>query len=374
MKYYVIRNHVASLVLKLLDQPSKYLQLTALRFLRRCVGVKDQVYNRYIIKNSLLAPIFAILNNKNSLRDNLFTSAVAELVEFVKSENVKSLIEYIVENFASTFSGIKWVPAFQGIITKYEQNRDYIENVQREMQQQSSGGGGGGGGGGGVVGGERGDGSITGSSLSWSGTSYTKRFTEEDQDEAYFNESDDDGEAVDGEYQDEKGDNTHESNEGNNQPGEPLTMSTYDSNEPSPPLLPLRRSVSYDSCGDEEEEPFKLRALNSGIAVPTAATKPCPPSRIRVKMTSSLHTLVGDNLATGGGEGGSGEKDGHVKQSGLSTCDTAEEKDMKYNKGSPLLPLRLDGGSYNIDCNEESTRTPPELTTKDEDCEETASD
>ncbi len=304
MKYYVIRNHVASLVLKLVDQPSKYLQLTALRFLRRCVGVKDQVYNRYIIKNSLLAPIFAVLKNKSSNRDNLFTSAIAELVEFVRSENVKCLVEYIVENFASIFSCITWVPAFQAIITKYEQNRDYLESAEREMQQQSSGGGSGGG----MVGGERGDGSITRSSLNWTGASSTKRFSEEDQDEAYFNESDDEDESNESRSWEEKGGGTHEGGEGN-QLGKALTVGIHSSNEPPPPLLPLRRSASYTD-DDEDEEPFKLRALNSGIAVPSAVTKPCPPSKIRVKMSSSLQSLAGGGIAKG--EDVSGNEDGHV--------------------------------------------------------------
>ncbi len=371
MKYYVIRNHVASLVLKLLEQPSKYLQLTALRFLRRCVGVKDQVYNRYIIKNSLLAPIFAILKSKNSLRDNLFTSAVAELVEFVRSENVKSLIEYIVETFAPIFSRIKWIPAFQGIVTKYEQNRDYVESVERELQQQQTSCSGGVG----VVGGERGDGAITGSSLNWAGASSTKRFAEEDQDEAYFNESDDEDADESFRSWEEKGENTREGEEGN-QPGEtPTTVSSIhncSNEEPPPPLLPLRRSVPYDSDDDEEEEePFKWRALNNRVAVPSVVTKSCPPSKIRVKMSSSLNALGGvGGLAKGGG--GNGEEDGHVQQQQQQSelPPSTSEEELEQHK-EPPPPYLLDGGDCNDD-GEESTRRLPELTssTNKEDYEE----
>ncbi len=371
MKYYIIRNHVANLVLKLLDQPSKYLQLTALRFLRRCVGVKDQVYNRYIIKNSLLAPIFAILKGKNSPRDNLFTSAVAELVEFVRSENMKSLIEYIVENFAPILSHVKWIPAFQGIITKYEQNRDYVENVERELQHQTSGSGGVGG----VVGGERGDGAITGSSLNRSGASSTKRFTEEDQDEAYFNESDDEDDANESYCCWEvKGENIREGDEQGDQPGEtPTAVSSIhkcSDEKPPPPLLPLRRSVPHDSDdGEDDDEPFKLRALNNRGAVPSVVPKSCPPSKIRVKMSSSFNTLGGGGLAKGGDNG---EDDGrvHQQQQQSELPPSTSEEELKQHKEPP--PHLLDGGGCS-DNGEEST-SPPECARSNnmEDCEESA--
>jgi protein phosphatase 4 regulatory subunit 3 len=53
------------------------------RFLRACVGILDDFYNRYIVKNNLLAPVFALLR-ANAARDNLLTSAVMDLLEFVR--------------------------------------------------------------------------------------------------------------------------------------------------------------------------------------------------------------------------------------------------------------------------------------------------
>ncbi len=337
MKYYVIRNHIASLVLKLVDQPFTYLQLTALRFLRRCVGVKDQVYNRYIIKNSLLAPIFAVLKNKSSIRDSLFTSAVAELIEFVRTENVKSLVEYIVENFAPVFSCITWAPAFQTIMTKYEQNRDYVENAEREMQLQSSGGGNSAGR---MVGGERGGG-VTGSSLNWTGASSMKRFSKEDQDEAYFNESDDES-SEDRSWEEKEEDAAHEYEEGStNQLGEAQTVGIHDSNTP---LLPLRRSISCTD--DDDEEPFKLRALNSRIAVPSAVTKHCPPSKFQVKMSSSLQSLVGGNLAKG--ESVNSKEEEHMQKSELSPSTADQELQLKQQHKGPLQ-CPIDDGNCNVE-------------------------
>ncbi|KAG5191708.1 hypothetical protein JKP88DRAFT_174161 [Tribonema minus] len=112
MKYFVLRNHIVARVLRLARCRDKFLQLAAVRFLRACVGIKDDFYNRYIVKNNLLAPVFALLA-QNAAKDNLITSAIMELLEFLRSENVKSLIEYIVERFESEFGQLGHAPVLK---------------------------------------------------------------------------------------------------------------------------------------------------------------------------------------------------------------------------------------------------------------------
>ena len=63
----------------------------ALRLLRRLIGLKDEFYNRYIVKNDLLRPVIdAFVTNGH--RYNLFNSAVIELFEFVRSVSMLSII------------------------------------------------------------------------------------------------------------------------------------------------------------------------------------------------------------------------------------------------------------------------------------------
>ena len=59
----------------MLQQKDKFLKLAALRFVRACIGVKDDFYNRYLVKNSLLTPVFALFQVNDS-RDNLINSAI----------------------------------------------------------------------------------------------------------------------------------------------------------------------------------------------------------------------------------------------------------------------------------------------------------
>jgi len=51
--------------------------------MRKIVALKDEFYNRYIIKGNLFAPVVDALVN-NSGRYNLLDSAILEMFEFIK--------------------------------------------------------------------------------------------------------------------------------------------------------------------------------------------------------------------------------------------------------------------------------------------------
>ncbi len=55
----------------------------ALRLMRRTVGLKDEFYNRYLIKGNLFEPVVKAFV-RNGHKYNLFNSAVIELFEFVR--------------------------------------------------------------------------------------------------------------------------------------------------------------------------------------------------------------------------------------------------------------------------------------------------
>ncbi|ETE71377.1 Serine/threonine-protein phosphatase 4 regulatory subunit 3B, partial [Ophiophagus hannah] len=95
----------------------------ALRFLRRIIGLKDEFYNRYITKGNLFEPVINALLD-NGTRYNLLNSAVIELFEFIRVEDIKSLTAHIVENFYKALESIEYVQTFKGLKTKYEQEKD----------------------------------------------------------------------------------------------------------------------------------------------------------------------------------------------------------------------------------------------------------
>ena len=50
-RYYVLRNNVVEKVLRLLYRREKWLVVAAVRFLRTCLGLKDDFYNRYLVSS-----------------------------------------------------------------------------------------------------------------------------------------------------------------------------------------------------------------------------------------------------------------------------------------------------------------------------------
>lgn len=57
---------------------------------------------------------------RNNGRYNLLESAILELFEFIKLEDIKSLCTYVVENFGKTFDEIQYVQTFKNLRNKYQ--------------------------------------------------------------------------------------------------------------------------------------------------------------------------------------------------------------------------------------------------------------
>ncbi|KNC51451.1 serine/threonine-protein phosphatase 4 regulatory subunit 3 [Thecamonas trahens ATCC 50062] len=125
-KYFILSNNIASNVLKLALSRDMYLALAAVRFMRAFLAVGDVRYWRYMINNRLFEPIIERFM-LNGARDNLYTAAVAELLNFVGRTGVSSIIEHIMTYMprlnCSPFSFV-----FEDLRTTAEQLRKKREN------------------------------------------------------------------------------------------------------------------------------------------------------------------------------------------------------------------------------------------------------
>ncbi|XP_045372214.1 protein PPP4R3C [Camelus bactrianus] len=106
--------------------------LCALRFMRRMIGLKDELYNHYIIKGNLFEPVVNALLD-NGTRYNMLNSAVIELFEYIRVENIKSLVAHVVENFYKTLESIEYVQTFKGLKIQYEQEKDQQIQIQKTL-------------------------------------------------------------------------------------------------------------------------------------------------------------------------------------------------------------------------------------------------
>ena len=125
IKYYILRNNVVEKVLKLMRRRERTVAAAALRFLRTCLAMKDEFYNRYLIKNALLEPVLTAFL-ANGRRYNLLNSAVLELLEFVRRENMKGLVSAIVESpqWGRLETECDYVDTFQLLKQRHEANQD----------------------------------------------------------------------------------------------------------------------------------------------------------------------------------------------------------------------------------------------------------
>ncbi|CAF1669254.1 unnamed protein product [Adineta ricciae] len=137
MRNFLNKKDLLRRVLVLLKSKHQFLQLSALRFLRKIIGLKDEQYSLNIARNNLFAPIVDAFK-ANKRRYNLLNSALIELFEFIRHEDIRTLINYFVENFYSEFESITYVKTFRDLKVRYDAHRDKRERILSESSPTSS--------------------------------------------------------------------------------------------------------------------------------------------------------------------------------------------------------------------------------------------
>lgn len=74
------------------------------------------------VRNNLLEPVVQVFM-QNGPRYNLLNSAVLEVVEFIRKENIRALISHLVEQFGPQLETCDYVTTFAALKLKYEQNQ-----------------------------------------------------------------------------------------------------------------------------------------------------------------------------------------------------------------------------------------------------------
>ncbi|KAG0318593.1 Platinum sensitivity protein [Linnemannia gamsii] len=211
-KYYVLSSGIVAKMCLLMKNRDMHIRLCALRFFRTCVGLNDDFYHRYLIKHNVVQHIMDMLletGNKN----NLVNSACIEFFDFIRSENIKSLINHVVPLYRDKIQDIEYVATFKGLIRRYEQQHDTsiadAEAAELAASETSSA--------------KRGQ-----EHNAWSSS------TVDDDEEAYFNNSDDELEVPDG-----------------------------GKHEDDPPTSDLRRRVVAGSDSDSDSEEPGVSAMDT---------------------------------------------------------------------------------------------------------------
>jgi protein phosphatase-4 regulatory subunit 3 len=107
-------------VLHLTERKEKYVVVSAIRFLRACVSLKDEFYNRYFIKMNAFDPVMKVFK-LNGDKYNLLNSSVLELIDFIRRENIRNLIHHLVEKYEEWFEEVYYVDTFRLLKLRYQQ-------------------------------------------------------------------------------------------------------------------------------------------------------------------------------------------------------------------------------------------------------------
>lgn len=128
IKSYILKRRLMPKLMKPIHCREKWLVIAAIRFLRTCISMKDEFYYRSITKENLFEPVFSVFL-ENGPRYNMLNSSVLELMEFIRKENIKTLVEHIVEQHIERLEGVDYVSTFQELRTKHEQNKEVVPNA-----------------------------------------------------------------------------------------------------------------------------------------------------------------------------------------------------------------------------------------------------
>jgi len=134
-KYYAMRNNILSKLLvkafqcPLPSQGESWMHLLGIKFIKAVLSVKDDFYYKHIEKLDLFKSVMAVFQ-EIAHKDNMITSCFLEVIEDIRSMNIRNLITYVVQKYAHCFEPVRLQRAvFDKLKIKYDQIMDRSMDV-----------------------------------------------------------------------------------------------------------------------------------------------------------------------------------------------------------------------------------------------------
>ncbi|KAL5507911.1 PSY2 [Sanghuangporus vaninii] len=125
--FFVITSNVVSRVASLLSVKDKHLCLAALRFFRICLKMNNRNLFLHMQKHEVFTPICK-LTIREARRENLLSSTCQEFFEFMRKENLRDPIAYIMDKHEAEIRELaktaKGFATFQNFISRWEINKE----------------------------------------------------------------------------------------------------------------------------------------------------------------------------------------------------------------------------------------------------------
>ncbi|KAJ3669640.1 hypothetical protein LUZ60_011590 [Juncus effusus] len=134
IKCNFLMNNAIEKILMLTRRRERVLAVAAVRFMRTIISRNDEHLLRHIVKNNLLKPVIeAFCENGN--RYNMLHSGILELIEYIRKDNLKPLVIYVVETFAEQLKKFEHLGSIQALKIKYEQ---CLENNEQKTENNNN--------------------------------------------------------------------------------------------------------------------------------------------------------------------------------------------------------------------------------------------
>ncbi|VAH02752.1 unnamed protein product [Triticum turgidum subsp. durum] len=118
-------------ILTLTRRRERSLVVAAVRIMRTIIGAcrNDELLISHVIEFNTLKPIIEVFV-ENGNRYNMLHSMVLELLDFIRKENLKSLVVYVVESFWDQLLMFEQLTSIQAFKLKYQEYVDIAEETQ----------------------------------------------------------------------------------------------------------------------------------------------------------------------------------------------------------------------------------------------------
>ncbi|KAG2588512.1 hypothetical protein PVAP13_5NG342000 [Panicum virgatum] len=129
IKCNFLMNNAIEKILALTRRREKFLVVAAVRFMRTIISRNDEHLIRHVVKFNLLKPIIDVFV-ENGDRYNMLHSGVLELLEYIRKENIKTLVIYVTESFWDQLTKFEHFGSIQAFKLKYQQ---YLESAEPRL-------------------------------------------------------------------------------------------------------------------------------------------------------------------------------------------------------------------------------------------------
>lgn len=90
--------------------------------------MQETFFINHLTEKKILSPLLEVAIETMS-KDNLLSSACLELFEYIKKENVKELIKFLIANHRDQLTSLSYLATFRELILRFDQTRGYTANM-----------------------------------------------------------------------------------------------------------------------------------------------------------------------------------------------------------------------------------------------------